>query len=120
MKALVKKESYYGLLHIHNAKDLSQVSTGVKFYSEESPSISLIFTLEQTIAERLETLKLNASGVDIKLLHAAETSPHKLIEPMRICRASAYVRSRPERAEYRFRSRRGRLSFHRLLHFVWE
>lgn len=41
-KTMVKASSNYGLLHIENFNDFDELSKGIKFYSEESPSLSLI------------------------------------------------------------------------------
>ena len=56
-KILVNQEQAYGLLHIPNIP-LETVSSSIKFYSEESPSLSIISSLESKIENKLSELKL--------------------------------------------------------------
>ena len=63
---LVKQTENYGLLHIDKLKDVDSISGHIKFYSEESPSLSVISNLESKIEKKLEDLKLQKKGVDIE------------------------------------------------------
>ena len=63
----------YGLLHMP-AFALDEVSSQIRFYSEESPSLSLISNLESKIEKRIGELKLKKLGVDLSKIKAAKTN----------------------------------------------
>ena len=63
----------YGLLHLP-AFALDEVSSQIRFYSEESPSLSLISNLESKIEKRIGELKLKKLGVDLSKIKAAKTN----------------------------------------------
>ena len=63
----------YGLLQLP-AFALDEVSSQIRFYSEESPSLSLISNLESKIEKRIGELKLKKLGVDLSKIKAAKTS----------------------------------------------
>ena len=63
----------YGLLQLP-AFALDEVSSQIRFYSEESPSLSLISNLESKIEKRIGELKLKKLGVDLSKIKAAKTN----------------------------------------------
>ncbi len=69
----VKQTETYGLLHIGKFSDLDSVSSQIRFYSEESPSLSVISNLETKIEKKLENLKLQKKGVDIAMIESSKT-----------------------------------------------
>ncbi|MFD1163225.1 ABC transporter permease [Hwangdonia seohaensis] len=71
-KTIVKETSNYGLLHIEKFDDFDVLSEHIKFYSEESPSLSLISGLESKIEKKLTNLKLQQKGVDIEMIKASK------------------------------------------------
>ncbi|REE24757.1 ABC-2 type transport system permease protein [Winogradskyella pacifica] len=71
--ALVKEKEDYGLLYIGKASSLDDVSGNVKFYSEESPSLSVISGLERQIEKRLKEKKLELDGVSLAQIEASQT-----------------------------------------------
>lgn len=71
---LVKQTGSYGLLHIGKLADVDAVSGQIKFYSEDSPSLSVISNLEAKIDKKLENLKLQKKGVDIKMIESTKTN----------------------------------------------
>ena len=71
--ALVKKKEDYGLLHIAAVDSLDVFSKNVKFYSEESPSISIMSVLERKIEKRLREIKLQKDGVTLAQIEASKT-----------------------------------------------
>ncbi|WP_299335856.1 ABC transporter permease [uncultured Psychroserpens sp.] len=73
-KELVKAKEEYGLLHIQNALDDQDMITAVKFYSDESPSLSIMSSLEQKIEKKLTDSKLQNNGVDIEKIKASKTN----------------------------------------------
>ena len=72
--ALVKEKEDYGLLHIARVDSLELISGNVKFYSEESPSLSIISGLERKIAERIREQKLEKDGVSLSQIEASNTT----------------------------------------------
>lgn len=71
-KAQVKKNEEYGLLYITRLSSLDSVSNHVKFYSEDSPSLTLISDLESKLKNRLTEIKLLEDGVDPDKLQASK------------------------------------------------
>ena len=70
-KTLANQENAYGLLHIPNMP-IESVSGFIKFYSEESASLSLISSLESKIESKLSELKLQSEGVNLALIEASK------------------------------------------------
>jgi len=73
-KTIVEETSNYGLLHIEKFNDFDELSKHIKFYSEESPSLSLISGLESKIEKQLTNLKLQQNGVDLEMIKASKIS----------------------------------------------
>lgn len=67
------ENNYYGLLYIPNNPNLSELSNNVEFFSNESPSLSLIGTLESKLESKIRDLKIEQLQVDIEKIKAAET-----------------------------------------------
>ena len=72
--ALVKEKEDYGLLHIASVDSLDVFANNVKFYSEESPSISIMSGLERKIEKRLREMKLQEDGVSLAQIEASKSS----------------------------------------------
>ena len=73
-KALVKENGNYGLLYITGNSNLDSVSESVKFYSEDSPSLTIITDLESKIEKKLTDIKLQQKGVDLKKIEESKTN----------------------------------------------
>ncbi|MFI1743521.1 ABC transporter permease [Thalassobellus sediminis] len=71
-KMLTKETSAYGLLHIDKLEDIDAVSSHVKFYSEESPSISIISSIEGKLETKLTNIKLQDKGIDVEVINASK------------------------------------------------
>ena len=71
-KELVKAKQEFGLLHIEKSSDTSRLLSSVKFYSDESPSLSIMSNLEEKIEKKLSDTKLTNSGVDIEKIEASK------------------------------------------------
>ena len=71
-KQIVEEAEQFGLLHIGNNKDLNALSKTVNFYSEETPSFTIMTSLESKIEKRLTDLKLEQVGVDISKIQASK------------------------------------------------
>jgi ABC-2 type transport system permease protein len=72
-KIISNKKEASGLLYIPSAP-IESVSSVIVFYSQESPSLSLISSLESKIENKLSELKLQNEGIDLSLIEASKTS----------------------------------------------
>ena len=72
--ALVKEKEDYGLLHIDRVNNLDEISEHIKFYSEESPSLTIIAGLERRIEKHLREIKLQKDGVTMEQIEASKTN----------------------------------------------
>lgn len=72
-KQLVEENEEYGLLHISSGKDISEIEKTIKFYSEGTPSLTLITSLESKLEKKLTDLKLRQVGVDIEKIKASKS-----------------------------------------------
>ncbi|MEO8774591.1 MAG: ABC transporter permease [Gelidibacter sp.] len=73
-KELVKAKKAFGLLYIKKSSDSLSLVESVNFYSDESPSVSIISSLERKIEKRLSDIKLHNDGVDIEQIRASKTT----------------------------------------------
>lgn len=73
-KEIVKEKEDYGLLYISKVNSLDAINDNVKFYSEESPSLTIISGLEQKIEKRLREMKLQKDGVSLDQIEASKTN----------------------------------------------
>ncbi len=73
-KALVKANETFGLLYIKKSSDTLNLVETVNFYSDESPSVSIISNLERKVEKRLSDIKLQNDGVDIEQIRASKTT----------------------------------------------
>ncbi|MGB3608139.1 MAG: ABC transporter permease [Psychroserpens sp.] len=73
-KELVKAKEAFGLLYIEKSNDPDNVISNVRFYSDESPSLSIISALEGKIEKKLQDAKLQKNGVDIEKIEASKTN----------------------------------------------
>ena len=65
-KSATEKSEIYGLLYIPKATILDDLSETITFYSEDSPSISIMRSIENKIEDKVNILKLEESGLDAK------------------------------------------------------
>jgi ABC-2 type transport system permease protein len=70
-KIQVNNDKEYGLLYIGKFQDIDKVGEHIKFYSEESPSLTLMSALESKLEKQLTDLKLEFEGVDIEKIKAS-------------------------------------------------
>ncbi|TBN06624.1 ABC transporter permease [Hyunsoonleella flava] len=64
-KTLVTETSGYGLLHIKDIENVKELSENIKFYSEESPSLTVISKLENKLERHLTLINYENVGIDI-------------------------------------------------------
>jgi ABC-2 type transport system permease protein len=67
-KAMVAETSGYGLLYVEKRDDISAISSHIKFYSKETPSLAFISNLEFKIENKLNNLILVQKGVDVQVI----------------------------------------------------
>lgn len=72
-KQLVDSKEDYGLLYIQKSEDTTKLYQSAQFFSEDSPSISIISSLENKIEKKLSDEKLLKDGVNLEKIEAART-----------------------------------------------
>ena len=72
--AQVKEKKQYGLLYIPNHDPIETVSEHIKFYSEDTPSLTLMSALESKLERKLTDVKLQLDGVDLEKIKLSKTN----------------------------------------------
>ncbi|MEM9679660.1 MAG: ABC transporter permease, partial [Bacteroidota bacterium] len=72
-KELVKRQEDYGLLHIAPVRSISEVADNVSFFSEDSPSLTIISGIERKLENRIKDIKLIEEGLDLDRIEASKT-----------------------------------------------
>jgi len=73
-KELVKENEEYGLLYISKKPNsTNNIDVSAKFYSEDSPSLTLMSSLSNKLENKIENLKLRNGGVDLEKIKASKT-----------------------------------------------
>ena len=70
-KDLTKSSDYYGLLVISN---LNENQTNVQFFSDDTPSISVISDLERLIEKKLTQLNYTKRAIDISAIKDSQVN----------------------------------------------
>src|SRR5690606_28453055 len=70
-KKTVRDKKEYGLLYIAKISFADSVPPQIKFFSEESPSLTLISNLEGKLEKKLSDLKLINDGVDLEQIKSS-------------------------------------------------
>ncbi|PQV46249.1 ABC-2 type transport system permease protein [Jejuia pallidilutea] len=73
-KALVAETSGYGLLYIQDKENVEEISKGIKFYSEESPSLTVISKLENKLEKRLTLMNYQDVGIDVNKIETSQVN----------------------------------------------
>lgn len=71
-KKKVEDGDYYGALIIPKKDSLEILANSIEFYSKESPSNSIINSLESKIERKLGNEKLNYFGIDLEKINASK------------------------------------------------
>ena len=71
-KKKVEAGNYYGVLYIPKKDSLDVLAKSIEFYSKDSPSLSVIGSLENKIESKLRNLKLDKFGIDIQKIEASK------------------------------------------------
>lgn len=66
--------NYYGVLYIPKSDSLTNLSKGIQFYSEDTPSLNLISSIENKLENKIRNLKIEQLNFDLDKIKAAETS----------------------------------------------
>lgn len=72
-KTIVEEAETYGLLYIPKQDSIDALVKHIKFYSKETPSLSVISSLESKLENRLRDVKLQEQGIDLEKLTASRT-----------------------------------------------
>ena len=73
-KIIVNESSHEGLLYIPSKDDLDEIAANIQFFSEESPSMITISTLEKILDKKLENEKMKQLGIDLVKLESSKVS----------------------------------------------
>ncbi|MFD2824202.1 ABC transporter permease [Lacinutrix iliipiscaria] len=73
-KIIVEETETYGILHIPKYESIDETVKHIKFYSKETPSLSLMTGLESKLEKEFRNLKLQQEGIDLEKLKASETN----------------------------------------------
>ena len=65
-KTLSEAAENYGLLFIPKVENVEELSKSITFYSEDSPSLPIMSSIENTIEDKANALKLGEAGIDAK------------------------------------------------------
>jgi ABC-2 type transport system permease protein len=68
----VEEQEHYGLLYIPKVDSVSQLQKSVKFYSKDTPSLTLIADLESKIEKQLTDINYKNKGFDIDRIKEAK------------------------------------------------
>lgn len=77
-KKMVQNSAFFGLLYVPKDSVIDSVAQNIQFYSEESPGLAFIETLQNQFNQKLEKLKMQSMQIDIEKVKAAkiETNIH--------------------------------------------
>jgi ABC-2 type transport system permease protein len=67
------KDFYYGLIYIPKNDNLDELAKNIAFYSEDSPSLNLISSIENKIERKIRNLKIEQLNIDVEQIKATET-----------------------------------------------
>ncbi len=67
------KEFYYGLIYVPESDSLVSFSKGISFYSEDSPSLTFLSSIEDKLEIIIRNLKIEQLNIDLEKLKSTET-----------------------------------------------
>lgn len=73
-KIIVHESSHEGLLYIPAGDNMDEIAANIQFFSEESPSMITISTLEKILDKKLENEKMKQLGIDLVKLESSRVS----------------------------------------------
>src|SRR5699024_8092364 len=63
-KTKAEEDKVYGLIYIPSTENLDELSKGITFYSQDTPSFSVIGNLNNLLENKINSLKLQKAGID--------------------------------------------------------
>jgi ABC-2 type transport system permease protein len=69
-KIIGNEGAMYGVLYIPNTEDLEDLATATIFYSKDSPSLSILRDIENTIESHVNTARLKEANIDAEKIKA--------------------------------------------------
>jgi ABC-2 type transport system permease protein len=94
-KSLGVEGTVYGVLHIPNTTSLEELATATTFYSKESPSLTIIRDIENTIEAQVNTARLKQANIDadkIKALRIEVDTKQETFEGKKTSKADAVAK----------------------------
>lgn len=73
-KEKVKNGDFYGVLHIPKLDSLEVLANSVEFFSKDTPSMTIISSLEGKIERKIRNEKLTKFGIDLEKIKASRIS----------------------------------------------
>ncbi|WP_272150166.1 ABC transporter permease [Tenacibaculum aiptasiae] len=73
-KKKVEEGDYYGALYIPKKDSLEILANSIEFFSKDSPSMTIMASLENKIEKKLRNEKLNKFGIDLEHIKASKIS----------------------------------------------
>lgn len=73
-KEKVKNGDFYGVLHISKLDSLEVLANSVEFFSKDTPSMTVISSLEGKIERKIRNEKLTKFGIDLEKIKASKIS----------------------------------------------
>jgi len=73
-KAQVEEKEEYGLLYVGQGESLDETLASIKFYSKDTPSITLMEGIESRLERKFTDIKLQEQGVDLEKLKSSEVN----------------------------------------------
>ena len=68
------KEFYYGLLVIPKSDSLGELSNGITFFSNDTPSLTVLSSIESKLEKKIRNLKIAQLQIDVDKIKAIETT----------------------------------------------
>lgn len=94
-KSLGVEGTVYGVLHIPNTTSLEELATATTFYSKESPSLTIMRDIENTIESQVNTARLKQANIDadkIKALRIEVDTKQETFEGKKTSKADAIAK----------------------------
>ena len=79
-KFAAESSNNYGLLYIPKTENIEDYSSVITFYSEDSPSMSVMQAIENTIEEKVNRLKLKEAGIDANKIEELKVTVNTNLE----------------------------------------
>jgi len=67
-KITSEEKEHYGLLFIPKTQQIEELADRITFYSEDSPSLPVMNDIENTIEQKVNTIKLKEAGIDAETI----------------------------------------------------